>query len=66
MTFSFRVYENVVVDIGAAEMVAVADAAFSAATTGYAKIWAVKDGAERALTMEELPVLPDPGTFFIE
>lgn len=64
MTFSFRVYENVAVDLSAAEMVSVADAAFAATTIGYAKTWAVKDGAEAATSLEELPPLPDPGTFF--
>lgn len=64
MTFEFRVYENVVVEIGATEMVAVADAAFAAATLGYRKTWAVKDGADRATTIEELPSLPDESSFF--
>lgn len=64
MTFSFRVFENVGVDINAAEMVAVADAAFTATNVGYAKTWAVKDGADRATTLEELPPLADEATFF--
>lgn len=63
-TFSFRVYENVVVDITAAEMVAVANAAFVAANVGYQKTWAVKDGADRATTLEELPSLPSTEDFF--
>lgn len=64
MTFEFRVYENTVVVIGAEEMVAVADAAFVAATLGYKKTWAVKDGADLATTVEELPVLPTAEDFF--
>jgi len=64
MNFSFRVYENVVVNITATEMVAVADAAFVAANEGYRKTWAVKDGARDALTMEDLPTLPTEEEFF--
>lgn len=64
MTFEFRVYENVVVAIGAPEMVAVADAAFAAATLGYKKTWAVKDGADNATAVEDLPVLPTAEEFF--
>lgn len=64
MNFSFRVYENVVVNISAPEMVAVADAAFVAANVGYKKTWDVKDAARDATTIEELPVLPDAETFF--
>jgi len=65
MTFEFRVYENVVVEISAAEMVAVADAAFTAATLGYRKTWAVKDGADLATTIEELPPLTTEEDFFV-
>lgn len=64
MSFSFRVYENVVVEITAAEMVAVADAAFVAANVGYQKTWAVKDGARDATTIEELPPLMTEEDFF--
>lgn len=64
MTFEFRVYENVVVAINATEMVAVADAAFVAATLGYKKTWDVKDGADRAVALDELPTLPTPEDFF--
>jgi len=64
MNFSFRVYENVVVNINAAEMVAVADAAFVAANVGYQKTWAVKDGARDATTIEELPPLMTEEDFF--
>lgn len=64
MEFSFRVYENVVVNITAAEMVAVADAAFVAANVGYQKTWAVKDGADVATTLEELPPLANEVDFF--
>lgn len=64
MTFSFRVFENVVVNITATEMVAVADAAFVAANIGYQKTWAVKDGADLATTLEELPKLVNEDGFF--
>jgi hypothetical protein len=64
MTFEFRVYENAVVSINAAEMVAVADAAFVASTVGYKKTWDVKDGADAATTIEDLPTLPTAEDFF--
>lgn len=64
MNFSFRVYENAVVNISAPEMVAIADAAFVAANVGYQKTWAVKDGARDATTIEELPPLASEADFF--
>lgn len=64
MNFSFRVYENVVVNITAEEMVAVADAAFVAANVGYQKTWDAKDGARDATTIEEIPPLPAVEDFF--
>lgn len=54
----FRVWENVSVNLTAAEMVAVADMALTKVSEGYSKIWVLKDQIEAATTIAELPVIP--------
>lgn len=54
----FRVYENVSVQLTAAEMVALGAAAFIKVSEGYTVIWTFKDQVDAAATIAELPVLP--------
>jgi hypothetical protein len=58
MAFEFRVWENVSVDLNAAQMVALADKTFVQVLVGYKTAWKYKDDIAKATTMEELPAPP--------
>lgn len=55
----YHVYENVTVELTAEEMVAMADAADDQTTSAYGVIWQLKAAVNKAITLEELPELPE-------
>lgn len=55
---SFRVYENVSVQLTAEEFVAMSDATFARVIEGYAVVHALKDQIKSATTLAELPTIP--------
>lgn len=59
ITFEFRMYENVNIELGAQPMLVLADHVLDQTQVGRKAIWALKDAVAASTTVDELPVIPD-------